>query len=114
MQPILQIKVARDFSSTPGPRYRIEGDNSGEEFRDEYLVPLLRKAIDEKSKVEIDLDGTEGFATSFLEESFGGLIRHRFFDYESVISTISIVSNEEPYLQEDIEFYLKDANKSLS
>lgn len=67
-----QMKVdVVTFSATPGGRYREEGQWSGEEFRDDVLVPLLEAGHD----VVVDLDGPLGFTSSFLEEVFGGLVR---------------------------------------
>ena len=71
------IKIATDFSRIPGARYPEEGDYSGQEFRQNVLHPALKKAIEMNVKLIVDLDGTAGLGTSFLEESFGGLIRRR-------------------------------------
>lgn len=72
------IEVAEKFSRTPGPRYKIHGDFSGEEFRDSYLVGALRSAIDQDSVLTVVLDDVAGYGSSFLEEAFGGLLRHGF------------------------------------
>lgn len=111
MNPI-EIKISTDYSVTPGPRYMKEGDNSGEKFRKNIFLPALKKAINEKIKLIINLDGTAGYATSFLEETFGGLIRVENMDYNQIIRTIEIVSEEEEFLKDDVLFYLKDANDS--
>lgn len=110
MDPI-KIKIAKDFSLTPGPRYIKEGLNSGELFRNEILFPMLKKAIEEDIKIVVDLDGTAGYGTSFLEEAFGGLIREEKMDYNLISSKIEIISNEEDFLIDDIKQYLKDAAK---
>lgn len=54
------------------------------------------------------MDGTIGYATSFLEEVFGGLARKHGVDL--VLSTIDLVSSEEEYLKDDILDYIKKAN----
>ena len=64
------VDVAKDFTKTPGGRYRADGKWSGQEFREDKIDPLLAAGHD----VIIDLDGPEGFTTSFLEEAFGGLV----------------------------------------
>lgn len=110
----LKIKIAKDFSSTPGPRYEKEGYYSGERFRSDILKPALEKALRNKRKLIVDLDGTEGYGTSFLEESFGGLIREEGFSYSQITKTIEIVSEEEDFLKEDIEEYLEDAKNHSS
>jgi len=103
--------VSKQFSRTPGPRTITEGDFSGELFRQKFLKPLLQSAIAENFTVLIDLDGTAGFGTSFLEEAFGGLIRKDEYTYEVILSKFKFKSNEEPYLIDDINEYLKDAKK---
>jgi hypothetical protein len=73
-----EIAVARDFTRYPGPRYRNSGPYSGEQFRDEVLVPKLREAISVAGRVIVDLDDVAGYGSSFLEETFGGLVRLGF------------------------------------
>ncbi len=110
----IEIKIARDFSFSPGPRYIDEGKNSGEKFRKEILAAAFQKAIKENKKVIVDLDGTDGYGTSFLEESFGGLIRVNGIAHEEIIKRLEIISNEEDYLKSDVYEYLKDANDETS
>jgi hypothetical protein len=107
----MKIKVSTDFTTAPGPRYAKEGQYSGEQFRTELLLPKLREAISAKCSLEIDLDGTAGYGTSFLEESFGGLIREDKIDVETIRGTIKLVSKEQPDLIDEIEEYLDDADK---
>jgi hypothetical protein len=66
------ISIAKDFSPTPAGRYRSDGPFPGESFRDDLLLPALSKTI---GPVTVELDGTAGFGSSFLEEAFGGLVR---------------------------------------
>jgi hypothetical protein len=68
---MVRINIALDFSKFPGGRYRRLGKFSGEEFREDRLLPALRAG----EKVEVVLDGTAGYGSSFLEEAFGGLVR---------------------------------------
>ncbi len=106
----IEIKIAKDYSPTPGPRYIKEGEYSGELFRQSKLFPAFKQALAENKKLVVDLDGTAGYGTSFLEESFGGLIRVENMDYKAIIDKLQIISNEEDFLKDDIYFYLKDAN----
>ena len=69
---MLTLPVAK-FSDTPGPRSREEGDFSGEQFLEEVLLPQFEEAVRTNQKLVVDLDGAEGYATSFLEAAFGGL-----------------------------------------
>jgi hypothetical protein len=106
----ITIKIC-DFSKTPGSRYRDEGKkaHSGQEFREDILEPKFREAMERQSKILVDLDGTIGYGTSWLEEVFGGLART--FGYQKVLDMIDFKSEEEDYLIEDIKEYIKDAEK---
>lgn len=65
------INLAYDFTNAPGGRYRWQGEFSGEEFREDVLVPALA----ESRQVVIDLNGALGLPSSFLDEAFGELLR---------------------------------------
>lgn len=104
------LKVAvREFSVTPGSRYRDEGTkaHSGQEFREDILESKFQEALKAKIKLIVDLDGTIGYGTSWLEEVFGGLARK--YKKSDVLEIIEFISNEEPYLIDDIKQYIKDA-----
>ena len=90
------LKISTDFSKTPGARYKEEGDYSGQEFRENHLFPKYQEAKTQGCKLIIDLDGTAGFGTSFLEESFGGLIRTNKLDYNELKNIIYFKSEENP------------------
>lgn len=105
---ILNVK---DFSKTPGSRARNEGAkaHSGEEFREDYLEPLFKKALSTSDTILVNLDGTIGYGTSWLEEVFGGLAR--IYGKDKVLEKLSFLSYEEEYLIEDILQYINDAEK---
>jgi hypothetical protein len=65
------VNIAKDFSEVPAGRFTTDGDFSGQRFREEILLPSLGTG----DQVEIDIDGTAGYGSSFLEEAFGGLVR---------------------------------------
>lgn len=100
------ICVAKDFSETPGARYTKDGPFSGEEFRKTCLEPLFG-AKGTTEEVIVILDGVEGFATSFLEEAFGGLAR--LHGKAAVLARLQLISNEDPLLKEEILGYIRDA-----
>jgi hypothetical protein len=106
------IKIAVDFSNTPGPRYVSEGKFSGESFRNEHLRPMVSKALKTDSVLIIDLDGTYGYGTSFLEESFGGLIRNDGFKLSQLKPILQFISKEDPDLIREIGSYLADADSA--
>lgn len=113
MEPI-KIKIAKDFSTSPGPRYEIEGEWSGEVFRKTILYPQMKSAIENGTKIIVDLDGTAGYGTSFLEEAFGGLIREEKIPFEVINNKLTLISEEETYLIDDINNYLLDAKKKVN
>src|SRR4051812_47990833 len=95
------VKIATDFCRTPGARYRSQSKFSGEQFREECLDPKFKLAVSTADKLNIDLDGTAGYMTSFLEEAFGGLAR--VYGAAQVLQHLGeIVTDEEPYLKDDI------------
>lgn len=102
MNNIIYIK---DFSIFPGPRYKNLGAASGEEFRENVLLPKLK----ERDDWIINLDGVAGYGSSFLEESFGGCIREGISP--SVMRGIvnRLVSLDDPDLIPEIKGYVEDA-----
>jgi hypothetical protein len=103
------IKIADDYTKTPGVREEIEGDFSGEEFLKKILSPRFKQALAEKKKLFVDLDDTAGYATSFLESAFGGLARE-YKDHKIILDNIEFKSDDDPFLIDDIKEYIKDAN----
>lgn len=102
----LKLNVA-DFSINPGPRARDEGPYSGEEFREEHLDPKYAEALTANKTLLVNLDGTIGYGTSWLEEVFGGLTR--MHNKEDVLKRLEFISEDETYLIEDIKGYIHDA-----
>lgn len=96
--------IVSDFSRTPGGRFRADGPHSGEEFREDVLWPALR----DHRVVEVDLSGTLGFGSSFLEEVFGGLVRTHGDALSDLASNITVVPETSSYAHEALG-YLKAA-----
>lgn len=105
------IKV-REFSRTPGTRHTVEGLFSGEDFRNEVMDTAFKDALNSHVKLTVDLDNTIGYGTSWLEEVFGGLARSE--GAQKVADTLIFISNEEPYLIDDIKGYIKDAEQQTA
>ena len=99
------IKIATDFSDTPGARFCSDGPFSGEEFRKKILMPLFEDGSDNE-KILIDLDGAEGYPSSFLEEAFGGLAR--IVGPEKVKERIAFQSTEFDYMISKIDEFISD------
>ena len=106
---LVTLSIAKSFTTTPGARNVDEGSFSGEEFLTTTLEPLFKKAEDEEFSILVDLDGTEGYATSFLEEAFGGLARK--YGADKVLEHLEFKSEDEPLLIDEIKLYIREANQ---
>lgn len=100
------IYVAKDFSKMPCVRNRADGKKSGEEFRDDVLLPALRTY----DKVTVDLDGVLSLGSSFLEETFGGLVRKGHYTEKELSSRLIIKFQVKSYVTETWA-YVKAARK---
>ena len=88
--------IGRRFSETPGGRFARHGPHSGEALRG-VLCTLLRRAIDSGDRLEVDLDGTAGYCSAFLEETFGGLVRSGMFSREDLRRHLRLRANDPLY-----------------
>lgn len=88
------IHVATAFSPAPAGRDLADGPFPGAKFRDE----LLRPALGKYDSVTVDLDGTAGMGSSFLEEAFGGLVRFGFSE-EVLRRRLAIRSGRASYIE---------------
>lgn len=103
------LNIAKEFSRCPGARYPEEGNYSGQEFREQLLSPKLKEAIESGVHLYVILDGSAGYATSFIEESFGGLVREGTYTLQQILDTIVIVSEEDPSYIDDAKVYMRNA-----
>lgn len=100
---MININIANQYSPFPGGRYISDGEHSGEDFRTRFLVP----ALDAGKKIVLELDGTRGYGSSFLEEAFGGLVRLGYAK-ELIRESIQLVTARESLKKEILE-YIEDA-----
>jgi STAS-like domain of unknown function (DUF4325) len=98
------INVAKDFTRFPSGRFKQNGSTSGEAFRENFLEPSLKEGL----PVSVELDGTIGYGSSFLEEAFGGLVRSLHMSAPELHSKLKLIS-EDPTLLEEIVGYINDA-----
>lgn len=82
------------YSASPGPRYCEQGDDSGEDFYHQVLNAKFYEACINDAILVVDLDGPDGYASSFLDEAFGNLIYD--FGKDNVKKKVEIKSEEEP------------------
>lgn len=102
---IHEIDVAK-FADFPFGRYLADGPNSAEKFRESILIPALKKY----RQVRIILDSIKGwYGSSFLEETFGGLVRNAGFSPEELRSRIIIDSERDPFIVKEIWSYVDAA-----
>ena len=95
------ISVSKDFDEFPGLRNCSISEKSGEEFYHEILNAEFKIALENKDKLIIDLDYTDGYASSFLDEAFGNLVYD--FHLKNVKKYIEIISLQEPHWKVMIE-----------
>lgn len=88
----VDIKIS-EFSKTPFGRYYNDGKYSAQEFRENHLIPLLKKY----DLVNVELDDVLGYGGSFLEEVFGGLVRAGY-SKELLDSSINLISKDNHYI----------------
>lgn len=100
------FKMAEKYTDSPGARYKSQGEHSGEEFRETVLLPLFNEYYG-KSKIIIDIDGLNGYPSSFFEESFGGLARTEGITPKMVLDTFEIICNDDPVFKDDVISYIK-------
>jgi hypothetical protein len=87
------INIGKDFSDTPWGRYPDDGPVSGERFREEIILPTIKKY----GEVTIAIDDVEGYGSSFLDEAFGGLVRNGYFTAEQLKTILKVENNDADY-----------------
>ena len=100
MSSIELFSIAKDFSPNPGPRFRRQGAHSGEALRHKLVGVLAKHA----GKVVVDLDGTKGIGSSFIDEAFGGLVRKEKKSKDDLLGRFEFRSTIDPsYVAEIID-----------
>ena len=87
-----KIIIQKDFSDSPGSRYKKDGDNSGEEFLESLLLPKFEKAVKNDYVLLVDIDGLWGYPSSFISGSFGKLSEDK--GAELVLKHLEIKSDD--------------------
>lgn len=105
----MELSIYKDFSDTPMLRYCSLSERSGEEFYHTVLNKAFKECYDKKEKLVVNLDYTEGYAPSFLDESFGNLIYD--FSWDVVEPLLTIISDEEPFWIERIKTFCSNWEK---
>lgn len=92
----IMINVSQSFTKMPCVRYRHDGVFSGQEFREDVLVPALKTG----SKVVVDLNGVLALGSSFLEEAFAGLVREHGFSSKELHKKLEVRFELQSYIDD--------------
>lgn len=103
---VIRLSIAKEFSRRPGFRTREEGQHSGQEFYEDLLRGKFAEALDSEKILVIDLDGTEGYPSSFLSEAFRLLVKD--YGKEKANNYIIYVSKESPRYIEKIKKFINE------
>lgn len=104
----MKIYLAQ-WSRDPGARYRHEAKNSAEEYWQDILYPAYTIASANFEILTLNLDGTYGYGSAFLHELFSRL--GHTFKVDLDTSLLELVSDEEPYLIEEIAEYMREGRE---
>lgn len=96
----MMIKISSDYTDSPGARYRADGPFSGEDFYESLLKPKFEECLKNKDQLLINFDDCFGFASSFLDESFGRLSTD--FGMKTVKKHLVLVSVQDPLIIEQV------------
>lgn len=107
MSKVKELYVAK-YTDMPLGRNSDDGPLNGEDYRESVVVPALK----EYDVLVIDFEGTLGTAPSFLEELFGGLIRHRYLTVDELHRRVKVKSKYQSVMR-NIEKYISAADAKL-
>lgn len=94
------INIGKDFHTDPAGRFYTDGEGSGEDFRENKLLPTLQK-LKPNEKVEIILDDdVEGYGSSFLVEGFAGIVKYGYMRNPELLEKLQF-----HFQDPDFEFY---------
>lgn len=98
------LRIA-DFTRYPGGRYKKISKFSGEEYRDEHLFPALKDG----EVVIVELDGTVGYGSSFLDELFGGIVRKMHWRSVSDFDSHILLRSKDRSFIDEVRQYVTEA-----
>lgn len=96
----MEIKIAEDYTEIPS------GKINGFALSINHIIPAIYKSKKSNEKLKLNLDGTYGYSTVFLKSMIQTVID---FYGNGAWKDIEIISKEEPYLIQDINNYIKEA-----
>jgi STAS-like domain of unknown function (DUF4325) len=102
---MLIVNVAKEFTRFPGGRSKKFGETSGEAFRERFLEAPIQQG----QRVSVELDGTIGYSSSFLEEAFGGLVRKLHISANDLWDKLDLITTDQALVKE-VSGYIQDAS----
>lgn len=103
------LNVARDFYKRPAARNIVDGEYSGELFRD-ILKQKIDEALSKNEKLEVDFSEVTMAGSSFLDEAFGGMVRQKKITADDFINLLIIKTKKDSWRVEILS-YIRDAGK---
>ncbi|RLA45632.1 MAG: DUF4325 domain-containing protein [Gammaproteobacteria bacterium] len=104
------INIGQCFSLDPSGRfYSDDSGASGEQFREEHLLPALQNLQPGEKIIVILDDGPESYGSSFLTEGFAGIVKYGYMEARPLLDALEI-----EYTDPDYEFFEKKIKKYIS
>jgi len=104
-----EFNIGKQFNSHPIGRYYSDGEGSGEEFREDFLLPMLSELEEGETLSVIIDDDVDGYGSSFLVEAFAGCVIYGHYKPQELLSKLDIVFQDEEY-----EFFAKRISKYVA
>lgn len=101
--------IANEFADTAGARDYDDGDFSGKEFYDKFLLGRFNLAVEGKYILLIDIDGFWGWPSSFVSGSFGLL--SETFGSDLVLQHLRFKSDKNPLKIDKVISEIKNPTK---
>lgn len=95
----MELNIVKEYTDLPGGRYIRQGSHSGEDFRETILKKKYDYCLANDEKLIINFDDSYGYASTFLEEAFGGMVRQGYNGRE-MIKKIVFITEDEPSLKD--------------
>ncbi len=105
---IMLKKLSKDFSKIPFGRSKIDGKDNGTKFREKFLKNWVDECVKSDEQLTIELNDLDiPMTSSFMEESFGGLVRFGHANKEKLLAILNFKSDDESYTYEIIDYISK-------
>lgn len=105
---IMLKKLSKDFFKIPFGRSKIDGKDNGTKFREKFLKNWVDECVKSDEQLTIELNDLDiPMTSSFMEESFGGLVRFGHANKEKLLAILNFKSDDESYTYEIIDYISK-------